>query len=119
MENLNKLTRILLIEDNPSDSRLITESLSPAGEARFEVTVAERLESGKNLLDEEAFDAVLLDLNLPDSDGLDTFERLHSHAPSVPVIVLTGLDSEDVGIAAEKWSAGLPVQRGCRPPDVG
>lgn len=105
MQNLDKVTRILLIEDNPGDARLIIEYLSPSGEARFNVTVAERLESGKNLLDAEAFDAVLLDLNLPDSDGLGTFERLHSHAPLVPVIVLTGLDRDDVGIAALKKGA--------------
>ena len=105
MENPNKPINILLIEDNPGDARLITEYLSPAGAARFKVTVAGRLESGKSLLDAETFDVVLLDLNLPDSDGLDTFERLHAHAPSVPVIVLTGLDSDDVGIAALKEGA--------------
>ena len=105
MENQNKPINILLIEDNPGDARLITEYLSPAGAARFKVTVAGRLESGKSLLDAETFDVVLLDLNLPDSDGLDTFERLHAHAPSVPVIVLTGLDSDDIGIAALKEGA--------------
>ena len=105
MENQNKPINILLIEDNPGDARLITEYLSPAGAARFKVTVAGRLESGESLLDAETFDVVLLDLNLPDSDGLDTFERLHAHAPSVPVIVLTGLDSDDIGIAALKEGA--------------
>ncbi len=105
MEYLNKLTKILLIEDNPGDARLITEYLSPAGDTSFNVIVAESLARGKNLLDEEAFDAVLLDLHLPDSDGLETFDRLHRHAQFVPVIVLTGLDREDVGIAAVKRGA--------------
>ncbi len=117
---------ILVIEDNPGDARLIIEFLAPQASnhpsgtyllesvdgrlrnvfnGEFTVTVAERLESGINLLDEEPFDAVLLDLTLPDSDGLATFERLHSHAPTVPVIVLTGMDNDYFGIAAAQKGA--------------
>jgi len=100
LEKLNERTKILLIEDNPGDARLIAEYLSPPGDAGFEVTVSKRLESGKILLDKEAFAAVLLDLSLPDSEGLATLEQIQEHASSVPIIVLTGLDSDVVGIAA-------------------
>lgn len=124
---------ILVIEDNPGDARLIEEYLAPKGRpgptepgaskgatyslesidgrlrnvynGAFTVTIADRLESGKQLLDEESFDAVLLDLTLPDSEGLATFERLNSHAPTVPIIVLTGLDSDYFGIGAVKKGA--------------
>lgn len=102
---MNNVTKILLIEDNPGDARLIIEYLSPADNQKFNVTVADRLESGKELLAEESFDAVLLDLNLPNWEGLATFDELHQHAPMVPVIVLTGLDNDSVGIAALKRGA--------------
>ena len=96
---------ILLVEDKPGDARLIAELLSSSSDPQFKLTVADRLESGTRLLSEESFDLVLLDLTLPDSDGLDTFEKIQSQAPTVPVIVLTGLDVESIGTAAVQKGA--------------
>lgn len=93
---------VLLIEDNLGDSRLIRHMLRevPMGASPVRLTCAERLESGLKQLSEEGADVVLLDLSLPDSQGLDTFTRVHEAAPSVPIVVLSGLRDEDLAIRA-------------------
>jgi diguanylate cyclase (GGDEF)-like protein len=80
--------------------------LAAAGQERFELTPMSRLAAALTLLREETFDAVLLDLNLPDSNGLETFRRLHQEAPHLPVVVLTGLTDESLG--------GQAVQEGAQ-----
>src|SRR5437762_8626778 len=90
-QNLYKLIRILLIEDNPGDARLIKEYLSDVKNIAFDLKSAERLHVGIEILEYEFIDIVLLDLKLPDSEGLDSFDEIFAIAPSVPIIVLTGL----------------------------
>ena len=93
--------KVLLVEDNPGDARLVREALrEPAGGSSFHVVSHARLADGLARLASEGFDVVLLDLSLPDSSGLDTFRRLRDAAPGVPVLILTGLDDETVGTAA-------------------
>jgi diguanylate cyclase (GGDEF)-like protein len=92
--------KVLVVEDNPSYVRLIQEMLAAAGQERFELTPVTRLAAALTLLRQETFDAVLLDLNLPDSYGLETFRRLHQEAPHLPVVVLTGLADESLGVQA-------------------
>ena len=89
--------RILLIEDNPGDVRLIETYLAEGG-FRREVAMARRLEEGLAAMAADSFDVVLLDLTLPDSTGFETFERLREEDAGVPVIVLTGLDDEDLAV---------------------
>ena len=96
--------KILLIEDNPADARLIREALATTGEAT-EVQCTDRLAKGLEMLENGRFDAVLLDLSLPDSRGLSTFEQLHRRAPRVPVVVLTGLDDEELALRAVREGA--------------
>jgi signal transduction histidine kinase len=93
---------VLLIEDNPGDARLIREMLRETGGTpdSIEVTFADRLALGLQRLTETVADLVLLDLSLPDSTGLETFDRLHAAAPSTPVVVLSGLSDERVAIDA-------------------
>jgi PAS domain S-box-containing protein len=93
---------ILLIEDNPGDARLIGLMLDEIEEQRVRVTRADRLASGLAHLAEAARppDAVLLDLSLPDSHGLETFTRLQAAAPTVPVVVLSGLADETIAVGA-------------------
>ncbi len=86
---------ILLIEDNPGQAYVIERMLSRFEEARFKVKAVERLAAGMSQLRQAPFDAVLLDLNLPDSQGLETVKNLRQKAPQVPVLVLTTLDSHD------------------------
>jgi glutamate dehydrogenase (NAD(P)+) len=95
---------ILLIEDNPIQTRLIQKLLEEATGPTFEVKTADRLQSGFERLAEGGVDLVLLDLMLPDSEGLETFVRFHAKAPEVPVIVQTGLD--DLTLAAKAVESG-------------
>ena len=101
----DKPIKILLVEDNPGDSRLIRETLSEAAADQFELTCAERLDLALEHVAQKEFDVVLLDLTLPDSSGLHTFERMHAQVPAVPTIVLTGLDVESLGVEALKKGA--------------
>ncbi|HYT83941.1 MAG TPA: response regulator, partial [Gemmatimonadales bacterium] len=83
--------KVLLVEDNPGDVRLIRETVLGSAAARFEVESAERLADGVARLSGGDIDVVLLDLELPDSRGYETFERVHASVPRLPIIVLTGL----------------------------
>jgi signal transduction histidine kinase len=87
----NGSIEILLIEDNPGDAHLIKEFLGETGLA-FELDWVESLSQGLKRLDGK--DAILLDLTLPDSNGLDTFKKIHFEAPALPIIVLTGNDDD-------------------------
>ncbi len=101
--------RVLLVEDNPNDARLIRAMLADAPTANqiappFEVEWVQQLAAALAGLP-TGFQAVLLDLALPDSRGLDTFVRLHNHAPRLPIIVLTGLDDAAVAVQAVRQGA--------------
>lgn len=92
--------RVLLIEDNPGDARLIEVMLKEADGATFEVRRAERLEQALGELGTGGIDVVLSDLSLPDSQGMETFQRLHSRAPHCPIIVLSGLNDTNTALKA-------------------
>ncbi len=92
--------RVLLIEDNPDDARLIRMMLADAGAELFQVDHVERLARAFERISQGGIDIVLSDLSLPDSHGLDTFSRLHAHAPRVPIILLTGLNDTTVAVKA-------------------
>src|SRR3954447_14890748 len=91
---------VLLIEDNPGDARLVELMLREAGGATIQLARAERLAAGLAHLARSPADAILLDLSLPDSQGLATFARLHVAVPDVPVVVLSGLADETVAVQA-------------------
>lgn len=101
--------RILLIEDNPADARLVEEMIKDAAAEgalfAFELIQAARLDAALKLLDKGGIDAVLTDLDLPDSRGFETFQMVLAKAPNVPVVVLTGLADEDMGVRAVKEGA--------------
>jgi len=96
---------VLLIEDNPGDARLIRELLAEVRGEPFVVEHANRLSLGLARLADAPIDIVLSDLGLPDSQGLDTFTRVHAQAPQVPIIVLTGTDDETLAVAAVRAGA--------------
>jgi two-component system, cell cycle sensor histidine kinase and response regulator CckA len=91
---------ILLIEDNPLDAELFGEFLADSGARDFRVIHVPRLSLALERLDSEEIDIVFLDFILPDSDGLSGLAKLRRRAPKVPVIMLTGLDDEGVGLDA-------------------
>ena len=84
--------RILLIEDNPGDAGLVREMLSGSQSVRFHVEWVQALLPGMVRLGRGEIDMVLLDLTLPDSQGLQTLTAIRSCAPNIPVVILTGLD---------------------------
>lgn len=88
--------RILLIEDSPSDALLMQNRLSSVQEFEFEVAHVERLADGIARAESERFDAVLLDLNLPDSTGLETIRSLRKTFDALPIIVLTSMEDRDL-----------------------
>lgn len=89
---------VLLVEDNPGDARLIRESLSDVEGNTFDLETADRLATALRRLSAGGIDAVLLDLALPDSKGRETFSKAKAQAPTVPIIVLTGLGDEALAL---------------------
>ena len=96
--------KILLIEDNPDDFSFIREILEEV-EDQFELVNAETLKKGLKSFDDGQYDVILLDLGLPDSNGFDTFNKVHKHAPGTALIILTGLRDEEIGNRAVKEGA--------------
>src|SRR5262245_42645351 len=76
---------------------MIREMLADAGERRFETAAVDRLRAGIQQLHEDDVNVILLDLSLPDSSGMETFRVLQKAHPRVPIVVLTGLDDQEVG----------------------
>src|SRR5579871_699440 len=97
--------KVLLIEDNPGDARLIELMLREADGESFELRRTERLEDGLRELGNGEIDVVLSDLSLPDSQGMETFRRLHSRAPHCPIIVLSGLNDATLALNAVHYGA--------------
>ncbi|MCX6081964.1 MAG: GGDEF domain-containing response regulator [Chloroflexi bacterium] len=102
---MNDLLKVLLIEDNPGDSRLIQELLAESKAVVFELHCADRLTHGLEQLAGHEFDLVLLDLALPDSLGLETLLAVRHYRPELAVIVLTGTDDEALGLHATQAGA--------------
>lgn len=99
--------KVLLVEDNPGDVRLFETMLGAATDAPFLIKNAKRLEEATALLETDVFDAVILDLGLPDSSGLNTVDRTREKATEnrVPIIVITGLLDDATAFDALKHGA--------------
>ena len=102
---MNNHLRILIVEDNPADADLIREMLPPAGPLRFQIETAPQLSAALARLARQDIDLVLLDLGLPDSQGLPTFHALQKVAADIPVIVMTGNDDQELSLAAVRDGA--------------
>jgi PAS domain S-box-containing protein len=101
----DKSIKILLIEDDTGDADYLREILSEDKNSPFKIEWVDRLKTGLNHLSDSRFDIVLLDLYLPDSQGLDTFTKVRIRTPELPIIVLSGLDDETTAINAVKEGA--------------
>jgi two-component system cell cycle sensor histidine kinase/response regulator CckA len=97
--------KILLIEDNPGDARLIREMLAEAGGDDITIEWVPSLSQGLESLGRGEIDLVLLDLSLPDSRGLETFCKAYTQAPGVPFVLLTGLEDEALALTAVQKGA--------------
>ena len=91
--------RILLVEDNPGDARLLHLMLKESGSLSVEVMHADRLSAALKVVAEWPIDVVVLDLSLPDSQGVETLVRMHTAAKALPIIVLTSIEDEALGLA--------------------
>jgi two-component system, NarL family, sensor histidine kinase UhpB len=92
-----KMIHIILVEDNPGDALIIKEMLKDIYDDNFDLEHFQRVEDGVKNFNED-FDIMLLDLNLPDSQGFETFNTMNKNAPELPIIILTGLVDEDLAI---------------------
>lgn len=99
------MIHVLLVEDNPGDTRLIRELFAEAKGVPTALLCADRLSSGLQQITEGGVDVVLLDLSLPDSKGFSTYTKLREKAKDLPVILLTGLDDEELAIRAVREGA--------------
>ncbi len=109
---------VLLIEDNPGDARLIREMLAQHEAGPFRLKSVDRLSTGLETLTADPPALVLLDLSLPDSQGLDTFAKVYAHAPKIPIIVLTGNDDQALALSAVKTGAQDYLVKGKIDPEL-
>jgi CheY-like chemotaxis protein len=102
---MGKNIKILLIEDNPGDAYLIEEHLGEFANFSYELIIVETLGEALSALRKKLFDVILLDLELPDSYGINTFLSIHNENPLIPIIILTGLNDKKMGAYAIKEGA--------------
>lgn len=96
---------VLHIEDNPADARLMRECLREVVRPEFHLTVVARLDEALRAFDAQHFDVVLLDLSLPDAQGLESVTRFCEATTDRPIVVLTGLDDETLAVQAVQVGA--------------
>ncbi len=99
------MKKILLIEDNPGDARLIEEMILEFGNNEFEIEWVDTLKEGLDYLTTIRVDIVISDLSLTDSRGIETFNKVYTTIPTVPIIVMSGLSDESMAINAVKNGA--------------
>jgi len=93
-----------LVEDNPGDVLIVKEYLKYS-EINFDLTHSSTLSDAMSQASSNGFDVILLDLGLPDSLGLETLKRMNASALKAPVIIMTGLDDEDIALTSLKEGA--------------
>jgi sigma-B regulation protein RsbU (phosphoserine phosphatase) len=101
----DKQLQVLLVEDNAGDARLLREMFREEKTDSFQLTHLSRMSDAVSYLAKGGVDILLLDLGLPDEQGIDTVRRAQAAAPNVPMIILTGLDDEALAADAMKEGA--------------
>jgi len=102
---MKKKLNVLLVEDNPGDARLVREMLSESPSPSFSLTHVRHLEAALDLVNQEQFDALLLDLQLDDSPRLGTLMEVYELSARVPTVVVSGMDDRAVGLWVLKEGA--------------
>lgn len=104
---------VLFIEDNPDDIVLMKRHLAGSPRVVYKVTHLNNLADGLEILNTFRFDVILLDLGLPDGPvGIKTFEKAYAHAPTIPIIVLTGNDDDQIAIESVQKGAQDYIVKG-------
>jgi two-component system cell cycle response regulator len=96
----NKIIRILYVEDEIDHAILIGELIEEIKNVKYEMTHVQKLEEALFELNNERYDIVMLDLSLPDKQGLDTITAVCERAPDIPIVVMTSLEDEAMAIKA-------------------
>ncbi|HOM16876.1 MAG TPA: SpoIIE family protein phosphatase, partial [Thermoguttaceae bacterium] len=96
--NPTSRSRILLVEDDPDDVWVLRNLLGDRWDGPFELMHVEMLTDALRCLSVGNVDVILLDLSLPDSQGVETFLQIHAHAPQLPIVILTGLDDRALAL---------------------
>lgn len=99
------MLKIMLVEDHSADAILIQEFLAEASPTLFELTAVVRLSQGLEYLSHQNYDIILLDLSLPDSQGLDTLTQVISQVPHIPIVILTAMDDEKLAVESVRKGA--------------
>jgi signal transduction histidine kinase len=106
MSQTDKSVNVLIVDDDELDKRLVKIVLAKtASLIRFNVESAQTMTGALERLVKDSFEIILLDLNLPDSRGTETVQKIFNAAPNVPIVVLTGLDDENAGLEAIRSGA--------------
>ncbi|MGD0420769.1 MAG: EAL domain-containing protein [Xanthobacteraceae bacterium] len=103
--SLKLIKTLLLVEDNLGDARLLREMLKEPNSLNTRLTELASMTAAETHLAKHAVDVILLDLGLPDAQGLEAIRRAHAAAPGVPLVVLTGLDDESLAVQALQLGA--------------
>lgn len=102
---MQKLFKVLLVEDNPGDAFLIQEQFKAAKSYVYQLTHVEYLAQAISFLAQDSYDVILLDLSLPDSRGLETLKTLKEHSLAIPIVILSGINDEELAIQAVRQGA--------------
>lgn len=97
--------KVLLIEDNPADARLVQEMLRDGHVQSCRLDHVSRLGEGLDLLEREGFDVLLLDLSLPDAHGIESLQAVQDAAPSLPIVILSGQKDDELALKAVQSGA--------------
>ena len=97
--------RALLVEDNQDHANILIGFLSQIESISLDIEITPRLDQAVNRIEEGTFDIILLDLMLPDSRGMKTFYKLHEQVPEIPIVVITALNDQEMGIEAVRMGA--------------
>ena len=112
------MIKALLVEDNDVDAQLTQDLLSEWSIEEFRITRVKTLGEGLTLLSRERFDAVLLDLSLPDAFGLPTVRQVHATSPTIPVVVLSGVSDQSLALQAVQQGAQDYLVKGQGHPEL-
>ena len=104
-ETTGNQPRLVLIEDNPGDAVLVREMLRSSWPGDFALEHFDRISAARDRLLKASATCILLDLSLPDAQGLEAVDRVQGFAPDVPIVVLSGLDDEEVALRAVQGGA--------------
>jgi two-component system sensor kinase FixL len=101
-----KTIRVLFVDDDVADRQLVKLALARSSQSvQFDIEAAQTLSEATERLSSNVYDIVLLDLGLPDSSGIDTVQSVHNTNPNIPIVVLTGLADEEIGLQAIRTGA--------------